>query len=164
MIVRRATEADVQAIRDVEEAAFGRADEAALVDRLRSEGAALAELVACEGRDVVGHILFSPLPIIRPGGVLAAAALAPLAVRPDRQRRGVGAALAREGIAACRKAGMAAIVVLGEPAYYGRFGFRSELAEKLRAPFSGPAFMALELTPGALAGGGEVRSAPAFGI
>jgi putative acetyltransferase len=164
MIVRKATEGDLRTIEAVETAAFGRPDEAALVERLRRDGAALVELVACEAGETVGHILFSPLPIVRPGATTPAAALAPLAVRPDRQRSGVGAALVREGIAACREAGVPAIVVLGEPAYYGRFGFRSEIAARLRAPFSGPAFMALELAPSALAEGGEVRYAAAFGV
>jgi putative acetyltransferase len=72
--------------------------------------------------------------------------------------------LVREGVAACRRVGSVAIVVLGDPAYYRRFGFRSEAAAGLRAPFSGPAFMALELSPGSLDGGGEVRYARAFGL
>jgi putative acetyltransferase len=164
MIVRDAAAADYEAIERVEEAAFGRPDEAALVARLRADGAALVELVACDAGETVGHILFSPLPVVRPDAAIAAAALAPLAVRPDRQRRGVGAALVRAGMGACSKAGVAAIVVLGEPAYYGRFGFRSETASRLRAPFSGPAFMALELAPAVLADGGAVRYARAFGL
>ena len=164
MLIRKAAPADVRAIDAVEAAAFGRREEADLVARLRREGAAQVELVACRANETVGHILFSPLPIVRPGAVGAAAALAPLAVRPDMQRRGVGAALVREGLAHCRDAAVTAVVVLGEPAYYGRFGFRSETAATLLAPFSGPAFMALELEPSVLATGGEVRYAPAFGL
>ncbi len=164
MIVREATTADAEAIRSVERAAFGRDDEADLAGRLRDDGSTLVELVACEADQTIGHVLFSALPIVRDGATVAAAALAPLAVRPESRRRGVGGALVRAGVAACREAGMSAVVVLGDAAYYGRFGFRPETASTLRAPFSGPHFMALELAPGALAGGGEARYAPAFGL
>jgi len=113
---------------------------------------------------VVGHVLFSALPVTTEAGTLPAAALAPLAVRPDRQRRGVGSALVRRGIGACRERGLGAVVVLGHPGYYPRFGF-SPAAGRLRDPFSaGDAFMALELVPGALAAPGVARYAPAFGL
>jgi putative acetyltransferase len=111
---------------------------------------------------IVGHVLFSRLPIEQVGGVVEGAALAPVAVRPEWQRQGIGSALIRHGLAVCRERGIAAIVVLGHPEYYPRFGFSADLAQNLIAPFSGPAFMALELRPGALSGGGTVRYAAAF--
>jgi putative acetyltransferase len=95
--------------------------------------------------------------------VIPAAALAPLAVAPARQRRGIGSALVRRGLDVCRERGRAAVIVLGHPSYYPRFGFSAALARGFRAPYAGEAFMALELTPGALAAGaGDVRYPKAF--
>jgi putative acetyltransferase len=156
---------DRPAIREVNELAFGTPEEAALVDRLRSDGLVLASLVACDGGEVAGHILFSALPIGTVGRTVRGAALAPMAVRPDRQRLGIGSALVHQGLEACRALAVEVAVVLGHPAYYPRFGFSAETARHLEAPFSGPAFMALELTPGVLDGvSGSVRYPPAFGL
>lgn len=160
MILRDASPADSTAIRAAVMAAFGQPDEANLVDRLRADGDALVELVVeAEGR-IVGHIMFSRLGI----GAITGAALAPLAVVPAHQRRGIGEALTRAGLDRCRTLGVPAVVVLGHPDYYPRFGFDAALAVPLGAPFAGPSLMAIELTPGALAGGGALRYAPAFGI
>ena len=124
-----------------------------------------SSLVAEEGGRVVGHILFSDLPIVTADGTVEALALAPLAVLPSHQRRGIGSLLVREGLRACREAGHRIVVVLGHPEFYPRFGFSAELAERLKSPFSGPAFMAAELVPGALEGvEGEVRYPPPFGL
>jgi putative acetyltransferase len=87
-----------------------------------------------------------------------------VAVHPLHQRRGVGAALIRHGLAECRAKGIAAVLVLGHPEYYPHFGFSAAAASRLDAPFSGPAFMAIELTPGVLRRGGSVRYAAAFGL
>jgi putative acetyltransferase len=167
LLIRPERPEDLPQIHEVNRLAFGQADEALLVDRLRTEGDALISLVA-EGKDgrLDGHILFSPLPITRPdGSTLTAAALAPVAVRPDCQNRGIGGALIRAGIEACREVSLDAIVVLGHPDYYPRFGFSAERARNLEAPFSGPPFMALELRPGCLDGAkGKVRYARAFGL
>ena len=160
MQIRPAARADVAAIHAVVAAAFGQPDEARLVDRLRADGDTLVELVADKDRAIVGHILFSRLGI----GALAGAALAPVAVAPAHQRGGIGGALIRAGLDRCRQRGVPAVVVLGHPAYYPRFGFDAALAAPLAAPFAGPALMAIELTPGALAGGGALAYAPAFGI
>jgi putative acetyltransferase len=156
---------DVEAIREVNRQAFGQEDEARLVDDLRDGGYARLSLVAQEGGLVVGHILFSDLPIVTQTGTLHALALAPMAVLPARQRQGIGSRLVREGLRACAEAGHRIVVVLGHSNYYPRFGFSAQLAERLKSPFSGPSFMALELVPGALAGGtGEVRYPPPFGL
>jgi len=159
--VRPATDADRAAIRAVVEAAFAQTDEAELVERLRADGDVIVELVA-EDDDgvVVGHILFSPMTSSAGAQV---ASLAPVSVRPDRQGEGIGGDLIIAGIEACRAAGVDLIVVLGHAAYYPRFGFDAGAAEVLAAPFSGEHFMALELTPGALAPM-RVGYARAFGL
>jgi putative acetyltransferase len=93
------------------------------------------------------------------------AALAPVAVLPDHQRRGIGSALIRRGLELCRKRGCAAVLVVGHPEYYPRFGFSADLAAGVKAPFSGPVFMAIELVAGALAKlERPVRYASPFGI
>ena len=161
MIVRPAREADHAAIRAVVTAAFGQPDEADLVDALRADGDALVELVAEDNDEVVGHILFSPM-ACEPRAKVAA--LAPVAVKPGRQRDGVGIALIEAGLEDCRAKGVDAVIVLGHADYYARFGFSAELARQVRAPFSGPSFMALELTPGVLSTERTVRYAAAFGV
>jgi putative acetyltransferase len=162
-VIRQETPADHDAIREVNRLAFGREDEASLVETLREGGYARFSLVAEEGGQVVGHILFSDLPIVTPHWTVEALALAPMAVIPSRQRQGIGSLLAREGLRVCRESGHRIVVVLGHPEFYPRFGFSAGLAERLRSPFSGPAFMAIELVPGALEGvEGEVRYPPPF--
>lgn len=160
--VRAEHDADFGAIRTVNREAFGTAAEADLVDALRANGDAALSLVAENDAGVVGHILFSHLPIRTSARDVPAVALAPMSVLPRWQRRGVGSALVRTGLDRCREAGFEAVVVLGHPNYYPRFGFSAHLAEPLQAPFSGPAFMALDLVPGALQAGGVVRYPAAF--
>lgn len=161
--LRAAAPADFPAIARVVAAAFGdsRFDEAGIVAGVRVEGAALVDLVAEDAGEIVGHVLFSRM-TCRPDRFIAA--LGPLAVAPGRQRQGIGQALSRQGIEACRELGAAAIVLLGHPAYYPRFGFSTEAAQRLISPYAGsPAFMALELVPGALAEPLTVAFPAAFG-
>lgn len=153
---------DKELVADVHRRAFGRIAEARLVNQLRADQEVIASLVAVINGQIVGHALFSRLPIETAAGEIAAAALGPIAVLPEWQRHGIGSALVRQGIEACRDRGCAAMVVLGHPTYYPRFGFSAALAARLHAPYSGEAFMALELLPGALAGGGVVRYPAAF--
>ncbi len=163
--IRNETQADWRGVDRVERLAFGRPDEADLVTRLRTEGLVEVALVAEAATAIVGHLLLTRLPVQVDGRPIHATALAPLAVLPAYQRRGVGAALVHAGIAAARRQGQEAIIVLGDPSYYGRFGFSSAAAAILAAPFEGPAFMALELAPGALHGrSGRVDYPTAFGI
>jgi putative acetyltransferase len=163
--VREERPEDREDIREINRQAFGGEDEANLVDALRDGGYARLSLVAEEAGRVVGHVLFSDLPVVTPTGTLHALALAPLAVLADRQRQGIGSRLVREGLRACAEAGHSAVVVLGHADYYPRFGFSARLAERLQAPFSGPSFMALELVPGALADlAGRVRYPAPFGV
>jgi putative acetyltransferase len=163
--VRAETPDDLDAIRAVNRLAFGQEDEAALVDALRDGGYCRASLVAEVEDRVVGHILFSDLPIITTTGTVPALALAPMAVLPECQHLGVGSELVRRGLDVCRERGHKIVVVLGHPHYYPRFGFSPALAARLTSPFSGKeSFMALALVSGALDGvEGRVEYPPPFG-
>ena len=152
MIIRDETQADHGDIRSLNQAAFGGGYEAALVDRLRSEELVRASLVAVKGDVIVGHILFSALSVTMDGWTVRAAALAPLAVAPALQRRGIGSALVRSGLDSVTAQGFEAVFVLGHTAYYPRFGFSAAAASKLASHYAGDAFMALDLTPDALRG------------
>ena len=165
VITRVEQPGDIRHIRDIVAHAFGQRLEADLVDQLRADGDLLISLVAvAESGELVGHILFSRLPIEGArGGLTEAAALAPLAVRPEYQGKGVGSTLAKAGIRACTARGLAAIIVVGDPKFYRRFGFSAVAASSLLSPYPGDAFMALELKPGALRAKGTVRYAAAFG-
>ncbi len=163
-MIRDALPFDHAAVRQVVRHTFDQDDEANLVEQLRADGDALVELVAASDIAIQGHILYSPLAIVREGESLRAAALAPMAVLPAFQKCGLGSELIRAGNARCAQLGCVAIIVLGHVEYYPRFGFSPTLAESLQAPFSGPHFMALEIEPGVLKGGGIVQYAKAFGI
>ena len=153
------------AIADLNRTAFGSDAEGALIARLRDDGLVLVERVAREADRLLGHILFSRLDIEIDGRPVSSAALAPIAVRPDRHRQGIGSCLVQDGLAELRSAGCEAVIVLGHPGYYPRFGFSAALAAKLNAPFRGKAFMALALMPGALDGhAGSVTYPDAFRI
>jgi putative acetyltransferase len=163
LTIRPETTADHAAIREVNRLAFGGEGEARLVDALREGGYARVSLVAEEEGQIVGHLLFSTLTIATARGEIEALSLAPLAVVPSHQRRGIGSSLVREGLRTCREAGHRIVIVLGHPEFYPRFGFSAKLAEPLRSPYSGPAFMAVELVPDALRGiEGKVRYPPPF--
>ena len=165
VIVRGEEEADRQGIRRVNETAFGQPAEADLVDALRSAGAAESSLVAEANGQIVGHILFSPVSIAGDRGSLKIAGLAPMAVLPTHQRRGIGSLLVKQGLEDCRRIGIPAVVVLGHPDYYPRFGFRRGSSWGLRCEFDAPdeAFMAIELTPNALSGrSGVIKYHDAF--
>ncbi len=162
-IIRPETAADHAAIREVNRLAFGSEGEARLVDALRDGGYARISLVAEEDGRIIGHILLGVLTVTTPQEEIEALSLAPMAVVPSHQRKGIGSSLVSEGLRACREAGHRIVIVLGHPEFYPRFGFSARLAEPLRSPYSGPAFMAVELVPDALKGiEGEVRYPPPF--
>jgi putative acetyltransferase len=152
--IRAERAADVDAVRAVHAEAFGRPDEAVLVERLRERARPYLALVAVEGEDVVGHVVFAPVTLHCYQAPYTITALAPLAVRPAWQRRGIGSALVRDGLAACRAAGRDVVVVVGHSAFYPRFGFvRARPLGLMSEPaYPDEAFMVAELTPGALRG------------
>lgn len=143
MSIRTATPRDREAIRLVEEHAFGQQTEAGLVDALIAEGEAVVELVAEEDGQAVGHILFSRLLVEEGGNTFPAVALAPLAVEPSFHGSGIGGALVREAHIRLRDAGEKLSVVLGDPAYYGRFGYSHERAAKFESEYQCEALQAL---------------------
>ena len=156
---------DAPAVATLNREAFGGDDEVEIIERLRADRLVAVSLVAIEDASLVGHILFSDLAVELDDRPVRSVALAPMCVRGDRQRQGIGSAMVRAGLDAVRDAGYTAVVVLGHPEYYPRFGFSADLAAKLASPFAGQAFMALELVPGALDGTrGSVTYPPAFGI
>jgi putative acetyltransferase len=141
-VVRDATVADAAAIHAVVEAAFRRPDEARLVAALRPGGWPRIELVAVDGAEVVGHVLLCEVPVGDGVGLL----LAPLAVVPSRHRQGIGSALVRASLDRAVVEGWPVVVLLGDPAYYGRFGFRPAREVGITGPYGdGDAFQALVL-------------------
>jgi putative acetyltransferase len=166
MLIREETEKDFATIGALNRAAFGGNYEAVLIEKLRAAGLVITSLVAVEGNKTIGHILFSRLPIEVDGRTVNAAALAPMAVKPNHQRHGVGTKLIEEGLARLREKPVEAVLVVGHKAYYPRFGFSPNETRKLTSPFQGMAqFMALELKSGALAGEkGTVNYPEPFGL
>jgi putative acetyltransferase len=152
-------------VHSINEAAFGHLIEADLVDSLRAEGVVLESLVAKIDQRIVGHILFSRMWIETVSGSILAVALAPMAVLPEYQNRGIGGRLVEAGLDLLRTRGEQIVIVLGHSHYYSRFGFSCEKARFLESPFPPDAFMAMELSAGALDGvRGKVRYPIAFGL
>lgn len=163
--VRPAADGELDAVCALERAAFGGDAEAALVAALARDASAYVpelSLVAVEGEAIVGHVMLTRAHV---GGV-PAVLLAPLAVAPDRRGRGIGGTLVREGLTRAREMGAALALVLGDPGYYGRFGFVAALPRGIRPPYeieTSEAWMAAELEPGALwAAQGAAALAEAF--
>lgn len=164
MRFRPETNADRAAIRAVNEAAFETSTEANLIEILRDTLVQYVSLVADVDGKIVGHILFSPVSLTE-HPCLNVMGLGPMAVIPDYQRKGIGSALVHEGLKRCRELGAQAVVVVGHPEYYPRFGFVPADRYGLRCEYDVPAdvFMIAELEAGALSGAsGLVRYHDAF--
>ena len=152
LVIRHETPADIPAIRAVNEAAFETGAEATLVDVLRENGKFTLSLVAVLEGEVIGHILFTDI-VMEPGGTdVRILGLAPMAVLPAWQGRGIGSALVRRGLEDCRELGYRGVVVLGHPAFYPRFGFAPASRYGITSIYDAPdeAFMALALGDGEL--------------
>ncbi|GBE44338.1 hypothetical protein BMS3Bbin10_02429 [bacterium BMS3Bbin10] len=134
-------------------AAFGQEDEVALVAALKKNSELLLSLIAEADGRIAGHIGFARGWVQSEGGRTAFAWLVPLSVTPDHQKRGIGTALVNAGLERCREKGFAHAIVVGDPAYYGRFGFTGEGAEDLVSRWSGALLAApLSQTPARLRG------------
>lgn len=160
VMIREETPADAAAITALLHAAFPGPDEAALVAQLRADGALGVSLLAEQNGMVVGHVALSPIGMA--GHDVRLAALAPLAVAAAQRGQGIARRLTLAAIDAARAQAVDALLVLGEPAIYGRYGFTPAPAG-LRVGWAGPFFLALELRPAALRGvEGDLRYARAF--
>ncbi|ODS01057.1 GCN5 family acetyltransferase [Methyloceanibacter methanicus] len=164
MIIRPETAADEDAIHRITETAFAEAShashtEADIIRQLRKDGDLTLSLVAEEDGEIVGHIAFSPVAI---GGRHDDwYGLGPVAVRPDRQRRGIGSALVTQGLAALRARAARGCALLGDPAFYGRFGFESDGTITYRGL---PVRYVQRLVFASEAPYGELTYAPAFDL
>lgn len=175
LVIRKETQEDYAAVEDLIATAFHDLKESShtehrLVARLRQSEAFIPQLslvaVTSEGK-CVGHILLTEASVLADDGLTRTPvlALAPLAVLPECQRQGVGTALMQEAISPSRDLGFNAIIVLGHPDYYPRFGFKSAADFGIACPFKVPSecFMALELRPHALKQvTGTMQYAPEF--
>jgi putative acetyltransferase len=153
--IRPESQSDIVAIHAVEVAAFGGGAEATLVDALRDSGDDFVSLVASVNDEIVGHICFSRVAIEGTSSAGRFSALAPLAVVPAHQRRGLGSMLVRTGLDACRQRGVDAVFVVGDPAYYSRFGFVAASSVGVKCEFEVPddAFRMIELRAGSVSAG-----------
>jgi putative acetyltransferase len=147
-VIRDEAAGDAPAVHAVHQEAFGSPVEAGIVDALRTACDDRVSLVAEADGEIVGHILFTPAEIDGANESIRGYGLAPVAVRPAWQRRGVGSALIAEGIRRLREAGAPFVIVLGHPEYYPRFGFERASQHGVRCQWPGvpdEAFMLLVL-------------------
>lgn len=159
MEIRSEHAGDISAVRAVNRAAFETDAEARLVDALREQAEPIISLVADENGSILGHIFFSPV-TLSGQAELKIMGLAPMAVVPAQQRRGVGSALVNAGLERCKQLGYSAVIVLGHPEYYPRFGFTPASRFGMGCEYEVPdeVFMALELEPGVMCGkSGTIR-------
>ncbi|WP_273792341.1 GNAT family N-acetyltransferase [Brucella anthropi] len=134
MHIRKEMSEDADAIRQVTDEAFrtvaySNQKEGEIVDALRAAKALTLSLVAEDKGEVLGHVAFSP--VLIGGEDKGWYGLGPVSVRPDRQGEGIGGMLIREGLAILRQEGAKGCVLLGNPGYYVRFGFKAEVRLKL---------------------------------
>ena len=145
--------------------AFGRFQEAVLVNSLRENHGLLLSLVAISAPTLVGGVAFSPITLEPTVSGLHLAGLAPLAVLPAYQRQGIGSSLVQVGLQQCREQGVDAVFLLGEPEFYGKFEFGPASSFNIRCEFEvlDTYWLAKELRPGALSGvSGLARYRPEF--
>ena len=139
---RLARPEDADAIAALNTEAFGSPAEANIVARLAADGDSLASLVAHDDRDILGHIQFFRILV---DGNDIAAGLGPMSVKPGRQASGIGRGLIKLGMTMMEGQGRGLVFVLGHADYYPKFGFSPAVAARYQAPWSGPAFMGIEL-------------------
>lgn len=154
--IRQETADDFPEVFTINRSAFGQDNEAKLVEALRNNPKVFVpelSLVAAMRNKIVGHILFSRIQIIDSmGSIHESLGLAPMAVTPEYQKKGIGGKLVRKGLERARGLGFNAVIVLGHEHYYPRFGFKPAAKWNIKAPFDVPSnvFMAIELVKGGL--------------
>ena len=164
MLIRAEEQRDWAAVHAVNISAFETPAEANLVAALREQAQPLVSLIAEDNGAIVGHIMFSPVSLSG-HAALKIMGLAPMAVVPEHQRKGIGSALVRAGLEQCKQLGIGAVVVLGHPTYYPRFGFLSSTSFGIGCEYEVPeeVFMVVELEAGFLRGAsGKVMYHAAF--
>jgi putative acetyltransferase len=160
---------DIERVKEIVRSAFPTEAESKLVDALRANGKAVISLVAVQEEQVLGHILFSPVDIhsldgAPPSNEVRGLGLAPVAVHPDAQARGIGSRLIVEGLRLCKELGYDYCVVLGGPNYYQRFGFEKASPFGLKNEYGvDDEFMVIRFSERGLTQG-LVRYAPEFGM
>ena len=154
VIIRSELPDDIVMIRKVNASAFDTNAEAVLVDGLRDEGAISISLVAILKETIIGHILFGPVVIESKNSSLHVVGLGPMSVLPEHQRQGIGSKLVVASLELCRSQSQPAVVVLGHPVFYPRFGFVTSRQYSITCEYDVPpeVFMIKELRQGALAG------------
>lgn len=164
MLIRLEEPKDYAGVYAVNASAFDTTAEAKLVEVLRREAQPYISLVAEEKGEIVGHILFSPVTLSGHADLMIMG-LAPVAVRPEKQGKGIGSALIKAGLRGSKELGYGAVIVLGHKGYYPRFGFIPSVKYGIGCEYEVPpeAFMVIELVPGYLRGAeGIIKYHPAF--
>ena len=153
--IREEKQEDYDAVRVVNDLAFGQPEEGYIVDKLRGACKEVVSLVAVSGEKIIGHIFFSPAAITHDGAHVIGMGLAPMAVLPKFQKQGIGSLLVKEGIRRIKKIDCPFIIVLGHEHYYPRFGFERASIYGVKAQWDGvpdEAFMILVLNKSTMAG------------
>jgi putative acetyltransferase len=162
--VRPATDSDAAGVRSVLTAAFPTTADADLVERLARDGDLALGFVALDEAAVVGYAAFSRMAVVADEARVPALGLGPVAVLPPFQRRGIGGRLIEAGLAAANGRGIPLVFVLGDPDFYGRFGFRAQTAATFASPYAGPHLMAQWLSSPRAPTSGRADYAPAFAL
>jgi putative acetyltransferase len=164
VLILNETPDDYDAIKEVNDKAFRQKQEGDLVEKLRKKTDYISDLslIAIHNNKIIGHILFFPVTIKYKNKEELTLSLAPMAVLPEYQNKGVGGTLIRAGLKKAKKIGFNSVVVLGHPGYYPRFGFRKTSEWNIKEPFGVPdeAMMAIELKEGCLDPGGGIIAYP----
>ncbi len=159
--LRQATAADAPAVRELTTKAFGRPDEAAIIEKLEADDAVYLQVVAEMDGQIVGHVLFYPVGV---RGKLSGLGLGPMSVDPWVQKEGIGKSMAQYGLKACEEAKVPIVFVLGHPEYYPKLGFSQDAAKEFESPWpDNPAFMAIRLRYGPPMSG-QLIFPKAFGV
>lgn len=154
MQIRPEKSSDIDKVWEINVAAFETDTEAKIVNALRETCKSYISLVAEVDGEIAGHILFTPVELVDDRSGLKLMGLGPMAIMPKYQNKGIGSQLVKEGLEQCLRQGYDAVVVLGHPNYYPRFGFVPSIKYGIRSEYEVPdeVFMILELKKNSLKG------------